>query len=222
MAKALSYSEYYLFTHDKEQYYKEYILGEKREPNEKMKLGSAIHEWLDDPKYDIIKELKALGYRGKRLLVIRKMLDKAWAKRLPEQEVIIQAKMRDGTPLLAKIDTMDRENRIFADYKTTDENKRKQFWVDRDEQLSFYAYVYKLVYHKFLKEIRLYELNVVRGTCKTFYTARGPADLKVIEDKIKWCVAGLKARDWWEKRLSQIDRNRLNQQRLELKNTSQK
>jgi len=215
MKQQFSYSEYYAFTHNRTKYFQEYIKGVKEPPNEKMKLGSAIHEWLDDPKYDIIKVLKEdFKIRGKRLLAIRKMLDKAWAKRLSESEVSIIGTMKDGTKLLAKIDTIDRKERIMADWKTTDESKRQQWWVDRDEQLSFYAFVYKLAYHKFLKEIQLYELNTIKGTCKTFYTARGYLDLKDIEQKIQRCIAEIKRLGWWELRKSRAERDKINQKEL--------
>lgn len=218
MKRQFSYSEYYLFNRSRDLYYKEYILGEKRESNEKMEIGTAVHEWLADPKYDIIERLKELGIRGDRMLACRKMMDKIEVKRLPESEVSLIAKMKDGTNLIAILDGLKRDDRELAEYKTTDQldpDKRwKQWHVDNNEQLSVYAFAYKLAYHKFFRMIKLYELHTIKGTCKTFETVRGPKDLKDIQWKLEKCIREIKERGWWEQRKSRKEREQIRQKKL--------
>jgi len=213
----------YLFYKSKDEYYKQYILGEEipRKPEEqnKMDVGSAIHAYLEDPKYNLVKKLKELGISGKRLVAIKKGITKAEAKKLPEQEVMIFADLK-GIKLLAKIDGFDKKCYNIDDYKTTDAIDKYRRWsqwrVDHNEQMSFYALVNKLAYHKYPRVIRILELHTIKGTCKVFETARGPADLKIIEDKIVRCVNELKVCGWWDRRLSRKERETKNQIKMVL------
>lgn len=208
-----------LFYRDKDQYYKQYILGESFEPNEKMLLGSVIHAYLEDPKYDLVKKLKELGISGKRLVAIKKAVTKAEVKKLSEQEVIMVAELK-GIKLLVKVDGFDKKCYNIDDYKTTDTIDKYRRWsqwrADKDEQMSFYALVHRLAYYKYPRVIRILELHTVKGTCKVFETVRGPQDLKLISEKIIRCVNELKMLGWWERRLSRRERETKNQVKMVL------
>lgn len=217
MKKYFSPSEMFLWCKDREQYYDQYILGKPFEPNDKMKAGKIIHSYLADNRYPVVKELKELGFTNKRIVVVRKMLNKIEPKLLPEREKSMGADFK-GIRLFGIFDGFDKKNRILAEYKTMDESSRKWYNrdIDRNEQLSFYALIYKLSYFQYFKEIKLYRMNTERGTVQTIHTARGPKDLEYIAEKISKCVDEIKAENLWEKRLSRKERDALNQIKLEV------
>jgi CRISPR/Cas system-associated exonuclease Cas4 (RecB family) len=214
MKKYFSYSEFSCFFWNKDEYYKRYILGEQEEPNEKMKIGKIIHSYLEDNYYPLTKEFKELGLDNKRIVVIKKMLDKIEPKLLPEHEKIIFADLK-GINLMAIFDGFDKRG-LLDDYKTTDEHKWEQWKVDYNKQMSFYALVYKLCYHKYFRQIRIWELNTIKGTVKHYETARGPRDLKYIEAEILRAIYEIKNLNWWERRLSRKEREMKNQIKMVL------
>jgi len=202
MKRYFSYSEYNLWNRNRDEYYRRYILGEEEEPDEKMRLGTIIHRTIEDPRYNWLYELRQMGYKGKQIKNIRKLLDKAMLLRPKESEVTLTADL-EGVKLLAIFDGLDKNERILDEFKTTDNNDSWHQWrVDWDEQLSFYALVYYFSYHKYFREIRLHRINTTTGTIRTFYTIRSLRDVKEIEKKIKKTISEIKEAGWWEKRLS--------------------
>ncbi len=215
MKEYISYSEMNLWYRDRAEYYRQYIQGIMKEPEPNQILGKIIHATIANPKYRWVKELKEQGYRGKRMVIIRKLMNGLMTKCPPDSEVGMRAITRDGIKLFAIFDGLDREGRVLYEYKSTD---KQMAWmqprVDRDEQLSFYAYVYHLVFHNYFREIRLIRANTKTGKTKTFYTSRGPKDIEYIADKIRKCVQEMKDNDIWEKRLSSKERSMLSQTKL--------
>jgi len=59
-----------------------------------MKVGTIIHETLEDERYPWQKELMELGLERKHLIKTRKMLDKALAKRFGKAEETLIAETR--------------------------------------------------------------------------------------------------------------------------------
>jgi hypothetical protein len=195
------------FFSSKKEYYDRYILGLPYEANRAQQLGKIVHAFIEDPRYRWLPELKSLGYTKRDLYPIRKALSKLSPKRPPKSEVVLRGETKDGIKLLSIFDGLDKEERILYEYKTTSEDRAwSQYRVDYNEQLSFYSYVYYLNFHKFLKEIRLYQIDIKKGNVKTFYTARGPKDLDYIKVRINECLVDLKRLGWWELRKSQKER----------------
>ena len=157
--KAISYSEYNSYVNYRDDWFKRYILGERDEPNKAMKFGTLVHEMLENPKRQWIPESKP-EFSKAQLMTALTLRDKALPKRLKEQEKVLTAE-KDGVRLIAIYDTFDPDERIVGDYKTTSNMYRWNQWVvDNDEQLSFYAWVYYLVFRKYLKELQLHRLFV--------------------------------------------------------------
>jgi hypothetical protein len=206
MKKYFSHSEYYLWHKDKQKYYERYVLGIEEPKTPAMELGTLIHKCVEEPRYPWLQELRAKGYSYSEIEPIRKLMTKI--KRPPESEVVMTV---DG--LIGIFDGLDKQKKILYEFKTS-RRDWTQFQVDTNSQLSFYAYIWKKIFHGHFSDIVLYSLNTERGTIKTFRTNRGPADIKDIERRIKKTIKEIQAEGWWEKRLSRDDKN--NQQNLML------
>lgn len=215
MKKFLSYSEYNSYMNYHDSYIDTYILGKdiERKPEEQLKidLGTAIHKWMADEKYPIMKQCRELGLKNKEIVKMRKLLDKAENKRADEPEVSINAKLGDIS-LGGFFDGIS--DGYLIEYKTSDEDKWFKNRVELDDQLSFYALMYSLTYHQYFKGINLYAMNTTKATCKTFKTARGPRDLAYIKGRIIECVKSMKKENLWDKRLSRAERDAINQKTL--------
>lgn len=213
MSKALSYSELSSWLYSKDEWYKRYILGETEEPNSAMVLGKLIHSALEDPKYPWLMALKQIKY--KNVAPIRKILNKMANKTAPSREVRMTAETKEGIPLLAYWDGFDKKNKVLYEYKTSIEVGAWAQWkVDSARQLSFYSLMYKLKWHSFFREIRLFYLDLTRGTVETFLTARGPEDIKKVAQEITNAVIEMEANHLWDKRLTTQERNNLSQTKL--------
>ncbi len=217
--KALSVSELNLYYRDYPAWKNWYIHGIPKEFDEvsqrRMDIGSACHNWLEDNRYPIKKTLKGFGYEGKDFVKAFKGLNKANDKCYPEKEKIFIAETGSGVRILAKIDEFDQAGKM-GDHKVTQKaNPRYPFtWKDMDDphkrfsyynQLTFYALVYRLLFHKYPQEIRVNKIDLSRGTCKSLTTARGPEDLRYILGLINRMVA--ETGDLWEKRLDRKQRD---------------
>lgn len=212
MKKYFSYSEFYTWCNDRERYYQTYIEGVETPPNDAMILGSIVHETLENPKKEWIKELKE-NKMHKRIGVVRKLLDKMEPKKIGQPEVSMIAK-KDDVKLFSIFDGFDKKNRILNEYKTSDKESWTQWRVDFNKQLSFYAWVYYLNCHSYFREMNLYFLDTKKGNVKTFKTIRSRRDIMLIEKEVLKAVDEIKKAGLWEKRLSREDRNKLNQLNL--------
>ncbi len=180
MKSYFSYSEMALFWQDRELYYKKYIEGLEIPTSKEQKLGKIIHKAIAEPRFNWILALKKEGFPKSTALLTRKLLNKAFLYRAPAHEVEFFTQESKNLPrLYAVFDGFDKQNRILYEYKTThNPNKWRQWFVDINKQLSFYAYVYYLLFHSFFREIVLIRLNTETGTVKKFVTTRGPKDLQ--------------------------------------------
>ena len=226
MKKALSYSEYWLYMNRHEEHHIKYVLGGDvpipEEDKLKIYTGTAIHQWMADPTKvelsekgkcgSVIERFRELEYSNREIVILRKLLDKAEGKRSDNPEVMIRAMLGD-IELFGIFDGLHNED-FLREYKTGPEDKWEQWMVDYNEQLSLYALMYKLTYHKYFKGINLYAMNTTKGTCKTFKTARGPMDIKHMKNKVIKCVESMKDEGIWHKRLSREERNKINQKKL--------
>ena len=202
-----------LWERDKEEYVRQYVEGITPEPEPWMRLGSVIHSTLETPEYPWMKEMveENLG----DIVAVRKALNKMSKKLVGEPEVTLIGKTAYGTSLMAVLDRLDRTDKIMSEYKTTNKKGSWTQWrVDNDDQLSFYAYVYKLTYHSFFKEIRLHEIDTVGGCVKVLLTARGPRDIGYIAEKVERVCDEIHDAGFWEKRLSREDREKLFMKKL--------
>ena len=209
MKQYISYSELALLERDKDEYYRVYIKGEEQEENEAMKVGKIIHKTIEDSRYDWLKELREMGFTAKRLIPIRKALNKLETKKMPEREVGYRAKLNDIN-LFCVFDGFDKENKAICDYKTSiDGNLWNQKMVDFNKQLSFYALAWHLNTHGFFKEMILYAVDLDRGNVKTFKTARGVKDIFDARRWVEGLVNEIKRAGLWEKRLTREERSQI-------------
>ena len=212
--KALSWSELSCYVWSKEQWKARYVDGITEEPNPAMKLGKVIHQWIEDERVNWIRPIKE--DKLAKIGTIRKVLNKLADKRAPEREVFYRADL-DDIPLLAYWDGYDKENKVLYEYKTIGESAGKwEYMCHYNEQLSFYALMYFLKTHSFFREIRLIEIDTIRGNVKVYKTVRSKRDIDLISAKIKQAVKEMKESGLYEKRLTSKERALLNQQTLKL------
>lgn len=195
-----------LWQKDREQYIRQYVNGEESPTSKEMMLGTIIHNALENPYYNWRKALEENDLLIKEQIVLI-LLGKMAFKRLEQGEFGITAKTKSGIILFSKFDGFDKKNKILGEYKTSE---RPELWsqriVDMHLQLTFYAYVYRLTYRSFFREIQLHYLNTAKGTVKTYITSRGLKDLQYIEKMIEQTVSEMKQEGIWEKRMSKADK----------------
>ncbi len=208
--KYFSWSELSSWCYSQEEYIKQYIDGAPFVPNAKMKLGTIIHAAIEDPKYPWFAKIEDDAELEKvDVQMVQKVLRKLAIKRAEDREVPMTAKTPYGTSLFAIFDGFNRETGVLHEYKTTDKDKWNQALVDEHEQLSFYAYLYRLKFHGYFREMHLHAINVKKGTVTTFRTARGPKDIQYIADKIERVCDEIAQMGLWRKRLSRKEREKI-------------
>lgn len=208
MKKYLSYSEMSLFHWDRDKYIRQYVEGiYDEEMPDRVHIGTIIHNTIEDHRYPYLEEFKKLGLKTKEILILRNLLTKMYRKKPAESEVKLMARTKEGIDLFVKIDGLNRQNRELDEFKTSDKDDAWTPWkVDYNEQISFYSYVYYILFHQYLKEIRLTWGDTRNANCKTFYTARGKRDHDYIAKKIRETVKEMKSLGIWEKRMSSQDK----------------
>ena len=236
MIKALSYSEYYQYTHDGSAWYEQYVLGWEKSPNDKMIFGKKIHNEIEnrlnaeDAKVReeqdkcLIEWLKEQGVELKRIANIQKVLAKKELQHIKRKAIGINVRREvamgaefDGIPLFGYFDGLDVKFRLLDEDKTVEESgKWHQPRVDNNEQLSFYALIFWLNFHSYFREINLNQINTVKGTMKTFDTVRSKADIEEMKRAIKQIKEEMDYYGFWEIRLTSKERALLNQQTLKL------
>lgn len=216
--KPLSASELALWRKDKNLYYKRYILGETEPPNEKMKLGTLIHKAIENPKYPWLKIMVDEKYDDTTIRMVRKIMDKIDMEgkfRDGKPEVVLRAETENGIPLIAIPDRLNKVTRKMRDYKTTDNKFRwNKYRVDVNFQLTFYAYVYHLLYHQYFTEMFLDRIYTVTGTILSIPTIRSKTDIDMMDRIVHRSVAEMKAAGIWEKRLTKEERLKENQLKI--------
>ena len=215
-AKALSWSELSIWEQDPTKHYRMYVQGISDPSTPQQELGSIVHKTIESPNYPWLKEMVSKSRPRHEQVIVRKLLDKIEGKRPKESEVFTVAQTPEGIPLLAIFDGLDKQDRILYEYKTSSGSYWNQKTVDRHGQLTFYAYIYRLTFHQYFKEIQLHRLHTKTGTVKSFYTARGPMDLIEIHGRIKRCYDQLNAQGLWTLRKSKKERLKESQTMLPL------
>lgn len=207
MKKYFSYSELRCYEQSPEEYYARYVLGEELPPTPEMELGTLIHAAIEDTEYGWEAEAKKLGHDEGYIAQLGSLIEKARQERLPQAEATITAITPQGTELLSILDGFDPEQHRMQDFKTTRNRYRwNQRIVDENEQLSFYAYVYKLATKSFFREMSICCLDTSKVFVKPWYTVRGPRDIAHIADKIERTCDEIYRLGWWESRLSKEER----------------
>src|SRR3990167_7306878 len=146
MKDYLSFSEMCLFQTNPEEHYRRYVLGEESPMGPEANLGKIIHQAMENPKFNWIKELKDNKFEHKELIV-RKILDRGFQERGTEHEKWISTTLNNGTKLAGILDSFDKDGYLW-EYKTSEKPERWSQWiVDDHKQLSFYALIYWLNYH---------------------------------------------------------------------------
>lgn len=217
MKSYISHSELSAFYSDRMEWHQRYIEGIWEPPNRAMKVGSLGHRWLEDNRVPLVKRLKEFDYDSKMIFNAKKALEKANKKAYPKKEKTLTAELKSGIKLLAIYDEHDPDTHAIGDHKITESKKDQYFtqWKLDDpetrysyyDQITFYALVYRIAFHRFPSSIRVNKIYLSKGNCKTLYTARGPADVKYILGKIKHFKSWCEEKDLWDKRLSRKERD---------------
>jgi len=214
MKQYLSFSEVKLWYSDKTEYIKRYVNGVETPPTPAQELGKIVHAALENERYPWLKAMK--GKYPRRLQVnVRKVLTKLWPLRLPEAEVVVTARTKDGLELLGIFDGLDRKQRRLVDYKTfTDREPWSQWIVDDHKQFSFYAWLWQLTYHSYFSDIEIDAINLGKGTVRRFHTVRDRSSISYIEGWVRQAVREMKQAGVWNRRLSQKEKLKLTQMKL--------
>ena len=216
MKKYVSYSELTLWERDREEYINRYIKGGETTPNVDMLIGTMIHNVVEDPRFEWLKQAREeFGFRGKKLLNLRKCITKLMITRPPETAAIMTADL-DDFKLFIEMDGYSRKEKELDEYKTTKKSHWYPWQVHTNFQLDFYALTFYLRTHQFFREIRLREVDYGKGNIITHKTTRSYRDNKRTEDRIKSIVSEMKSLGIWKLRLSRQDRDKLKQGKLSL------
>jgi len=214
MKNTFSASEMYKWHRDREGYMRLYIEGIQDPPNDKMKLGTLIHNTIQDNRFPLIEEMKKEGYSKKQMLAARKAVSNIPS---PEKSEIFMSVEYGNVKLVGFADGLGNNDSELIEYKTTD---NPQIWnqrnVDMNDQLSFYALIRYLKHHSYWKGIRLIRVNTITGSVRRYETARGYRDVQYMKDKVDKTILEIKDAGLWESRLSRKEIDRRNQGQLEL------
>lgn len=217
--KALSVSELNLFYRERDKWFNHYVKGQPYPTVRAMEIGTIGHEWLEDNRYPLVKKLKEWEYDSQAIYKAKEALDKANKKAYPEKEKAFTAETKSGIKLIAKIDEYDPETHSIGDHKVTESDKDQYFtqWKLDDpntmysyyNQLSFYAWVYRIVFHRYPSNIRINKIWLKKGNCKTLNTNRGPKDIEYIASEAETMRVWCKKRGVWDKRMNRKQREEL-------------
>jgi hypothetical protein len=176
----LSWSQLDLIEVSPERYREAYINGHRPPPNRGQRLGSKIHEAMEN---------ESLTGEISLDMVIEKV------PRLECREEIVMSEMECGykIPLLIKMDTFKKDLSAFKDYKTG-LTRWTQERVDKDDQITFYATAIWLKTKKIPEDIELVDIATkygpdgnpeATGEVYRFKTRRTMADIVRMMARIK-------------------------------------
>lgn len=200
---------------DREQYFKTYIQGQETPTTPAMRIGTMIHNVNEHFDYPWIKEARGLGFRGKKMMNLRKAITKVMRAATPgsEPEIVMTAPLTDFF-LFIKMDRFHRKNRELDELKTTDHPHWWPVQIHSSFQLDFYALALFKRTHSFFREIRFRELDWGKGNMKTTSTTRSYRDIELTEARVLRIVQEMKDAGIWNLRLSRADRDKLKQGKL--------
>ena|SRR3990167_3422909 len=200
--KALSWSEFWLYTNRPDDYYSEYVLGIKGEPSREMILGNVIHLALEGADWKT--EFKKHNFTTDYERTIEEIL-KYQFPNIPEREVWLGDYGKiypqiESAGIAARVDGVDTKNHIIYENKTS-----KSFWTqekaDTHGQLTLYSFIYREKYGV-IPSLVLFSINVGNGKVKMIETKRSEFQINEFITQVRQMVADLKSRGWWDKRVS--------------------
>lgn len=199
--KPLSYSEFWVFNNNQDDYYQEYVLGIRPEPSREMVLGSIIHSAFEGK--DWLKELQEKFFTPNYERTIKKLLDEV---KLGEHKKEVwlgkygEIYPETDCPLSGRADGVDTQNHIIYELKTS-----KSLWTEQraaeHKQLTWYSFLYWKQYGVYPLH-SLVSMNVENGRHIIFTQSRSKEQIESLCQEIKQVVSELKNLGWWEKRIS--------------------
>lgn len=182
---------------NKQEYYEEYVLGIKPEPNEKMVLGSIVHEMFANPNYDYKTALKNNNFTAKEFRVVEGFrLFKFPKKSVSEYK--LSEKVVADCELIGYIDKMTKET--VYEIKTSG-----SFWnksrVEESLQLTIYSFLH--TQHYKLEEpspLVLVNFNTNNGKFVEFETKRTLEQHKEMLKLVRDVISEIKNLGWFEER----------------------
>lgn len=163
----LSWSQINTYLRDPKDYYVQYVLGQKREPNEPMILGSIYHSAFEDHRGAWEIDLVNAGFTSdKHRMIVDALLH---LKKFPEPKLKEdKAKFLvtySPVNLLIKLDGYTPPNKI-TEYKTGASNWTEER-ANTDGQIKFYSFVHYLKYGK-VPTVTLHSFSTKTGRIVTF------------------------------------------------------
>lgn len=169
----LSFSQLNTWERGEDLYRRMYLLGETPPNNANIHFGKELHECIeqDRPHIDPVIEHA-----------------RTYFPRYEKQEFVLDTKC-EVCPLKAVLDGFDESTLGIGEYKTG--VNWTQGSVDKNLQLTFYAYCVYLKYGKMPSFIRLSWLNTVTLEMKTFETSRRMEDFIQLHGRISKAWDGI-------------------------------
>ncbi len=181
----LSHSQFWLFNHDPEEYYKQYYIARIDKPTPKMVLGKLFQEAWSDRAFNYIKALKKAGFNSDQARIFKFALEHPTTIRFPKNKT---EKRLDGKglglkyPIMGYLDGFDKAKRHLV------ENKLGVVWTqdraDESTQITWYALLIYLNFKFIPKRNTLQSFNGRNGMPNLRETKRIKQDLKFLVEAI--------------------------------------
>lgn len=203
MKPYISWSEYYLWSTDINQYFNDYILGLKPKPSEAMRYGSIIHEAIageiKDPEHILRKEY----FDSRQIRVALELIERTPKPPYAELSIYVPGSRENGLKgdLIVKLDGFTPDTQTIVEHKTTKSGWRTQEEVDSHGQLTIYALAYRCL-TGIIPNFELNRLDTGNGKVKTFKTQRTPAQLDEMVINLNRMYDDLTSKGWWAMRKS--------------------
>lgn len=203
MKPYISWSEYYLWSTDINQYFNDYILGLKSKPSEAMRYGSIIHDAIAGEIKDVEHVLKKEYYDSRQIRVALDLIKRTPKPPYAEIGIYVAGSRANGLKgdLIVKLDGYDPSTMTIEEWKTTKNGWRTQQDVDDHGQLT----VYSLAHHcitGIIPNLRLTRLDTGNGKVKAYETIRTPQQLREMVEKLNVMYDDLMQKGWWTMRKS--------------------
>ncbi len=200
MKTYISYSEFYLWSTDINEYFHRYILGIKIKPSKAMTFGTLVHGALSGEIPDLTQALLKHYFTPDWIDVGNKLLT---APRADKREIgLYMTGSRDTSlkpDVVAIFDGYNPQGYEIVEYKTTKNGWRSQEDVDSNKQITMYCMV-----HYFLTGVMpnftLYRLDSGNGRIKKYTTTRTVGQCRTMIDELNTMYDDLVAKGWWSMR----------------------
>lgn len=189
----LSYSQINLYLNNPQQYYVQYILKHKPPPTRGMILGKIGHQAIADPKYDWRAAFRRERFLGAEERAMERILAKVKRPDMAEQEFFIENQA--VCPLYGFIDGIDDDGTLYEHKFSL--GGWNQMTVDDNFQISFYGYVYKLLYGRAPKKIILNHCNPTTGSVTSYtHPEMKRDDYRGVKNAIESAYTGIINQSW--------------------------